>query len=93
MNDTYKRGRDVLLASYAIRYPELVKNPPAAASQRVTAAHVAQVNEGDVDAAVSSLAKRSIRLDGANVPLISGPGERKEATDGTGKALLGMHQL
>ncbi|KDN52311.1 hypothetical protein K437DRAFT_220855, partial [Tilletiaria anomala UBC 951] len=47
VNDTYKRGRDVLLASYAIRFPQLVNTKLEAPLASGGIRHVA---ESDVDA-------------------------------------------
>lgn len=47
MNDTYKRGRDILLASLALRFPDMVKTKSTA-----TSGAIGQVAEADVDPVV-----------------------------------------
>ena len=59
LNDTPKRIHDLLLTSYALRYPELLAPPSGADSAMDWVAH-AHLGEGDVDA--ESLAQERARL-------------------------------
>ena len=51
MNDTQKRVHDVLLASYALRYPDMLPAPSSSAAAGDWVAH-AHVADADVDAAM-----------------------------------------
>ncbi|WFD01696.1 beta-glucosidase [Malassezia obtusa] len=59
LNDTQKRVQDVLLAGYALRFPELLTPPPGTASGLDWVAH-AHVADADVDHEM--LAQERIRL-------------------------------
>ncbi|CAO1631643.1 unnamed protein product [Sympodiomycopsis kandeliae] len=49
LNDTIKKAREVIIGSYAIRYPELVKSIPFSSATTLYDLSLATVSESDVD--------------------------------------------